>query len=99
MVAPENREAASIPAAGRGFTVAASPFNGIKLELAVVLCLNLVLWLVGGRLMGGGLVELLLLAAGGLGGMAWLMFRTRRVLARHLANTATAGADGWPGLR
>ena len=61
--------------------MAASPLNGVKLELALVLCLNLVLWLVGGSLVGDGLAELALLAAGGFGGMAWLVLRTRRVLA------------------
>ncbi|MGA7801542.1 MAG: hypothetical protein WCC36_12105 [Gammaproteobacteria bacterium] len=85
MTTPENRKPASIPVASRGFTVPASPFNGIKLELAVVICLNLLLWLVAGRLVDGWLAELGLLAAGGFGGMAWLVLRTRRVLARQLS--------------
>ncbi|MEJ2644846.1 MAG: hypothetical protein P8180_07915 [Gammaproteobacteria bacterium] len=93
MTTPEDRKPESIPAASNGFTVTASPLNGVKLELALVLCLNLLLWLVAGSLVGGGLAELAVLAAGGFGGMAWLVLRTRRVLARQLSRVekVTAG--------
>jgi len=62
------------------FTVAPSPFNSIKFELGVILLIGLLLLLVHGRVIGSPRLQLLLLVAYGIIGMAWLIVRTRWIL-------------------
>jgi hypothetical protein len=62
--------------------VAASPFNGVKLELGIVLGLGLLLWLGADSITAHWPTQLLLLGAYGLAGMLWLIWRTHQVLSR-----------------
>ncbi len=63
-----------------GMTVEASPLNGVKLELGIVLALLLMLWLVHDFWLHEVVSQLLLLGGGGLLGMAWLIWRTQKVI-------------------
>jgi len=67
----------------KGFGVAASPFNRVKLELGVIFALGLLLWLAADSITASLAEQLLLLGGYGLLGMLWLVWRTRRLLARH----------------
>ncbi len=61
--------------------VAPSPLNPVKLDLALLLCGGVLLW---GLLAAAGVADreqILILAGTGLAGSAWLVWRTRRVLA------------------
>ena len=66
----------------KGFGVAASPFNGVKIELGVVLILGLVLWLAADSITASIATQLLLLVSYGLISASWLIIRTRHVLHR-----------------
>ncbi|MCK4586005.1 MAG: hypothetical protein KAU29_01600 [Gammaproteobacteria bacterium] len=63
----------------KGFGVAASPFNGVKIELGIVLILGFVLWLATDFITASITAQLLLLVSYGLIGAFWLVIRTRRV--------------------
>ncbi len=71
--------------AGRsGMRVEASPFNGVKLDLGIIIVVLLLLWLVLGRtladdgwLQAGILFLCSALAAG------WIIYRVRRILLQH----------------
>ena len=77
----------TLPPRARTFTVAPSPFNSIKFELGVILCIGLLLLLFTGRVIGSARLQLALLAAYGLIGTAWLLIRTYRILVRQQAAT------------
>ncbi|ALP52784.1 hypothetical protein Tel_06230 [Candidatus Tenderia electrophaga] len=85
----------SLSRQGKGFTVPASPFNAVKLDLALIIIIAVVLWLIHDRLIANQLGQFLLLSGYGLAAMGWIVFRTRRV-ARRLAaaDSATAVAAG-----
>lgn len=79
-----NNESASVSRQRRGFTVGASPFNGVKLDLGILLVIGGLLWLVHDRLIGAPLGQLALLSGYGLVAMGWIIYKTRRVI-RSLA--------------
>ena len=64
----------------KGFGVAASPLNGVKMELGIALMSGLALWLVADSITGSITTQLLLLVSYGLISAGWLMARTRYVL-------------------
>lgn len=64
----------------KGFGVAASPFNGVKLELGIILVLGLLLWLAADSITADRDAQLFLLGSFSIAGMLWLVQRTRRVL-------------------
>ncbi len=70
--------------------MAPSPFNGIKLDLALVLLVALVLLIVHDRIITDPLGQLLLLLGYGLGAMFWLNGRIRKV-AEKIAATQEDG--------
>ncbi len=77
-------------ASSRGFGVAASPFNGVKMELGIILLLGFILWLAADSITASVVTQLLLLVGYGVAGAAWLIFRTRRVIQdyeKHHLNT------------
>ncbi len=81
------------PSAGKGFGVAASPLNRVKLELGIILFVGLLLWLAVDSITAEVANQLLILAAFGGGGALWLVFRTRRTLrqfGKHSADTHEA---------
>lgn len=84
---------ASLSRRSKGFTVAASPFNAVKLDLALLVVVGLVLWIVHDRLVADQLGQLLLLWGYGVLAMGWVVLRTRRVV-RRLAAEQDGMADG-----
>jgi hypothetical protein len=77
----------------RGFGVAASPFNGIKLELGLCAMLGVLLWLGADSITADEGEQLLLLLAFSLLATAWLVLRTRAVLRRWVAEEAVRESD------
>ena len=75
----------------KGVGVSPSPLNPVKLELIVVIIVGVLLWAVHERITADALDQFLLLGGYGLIAMAWLVLRTRRILARR-----AAGADRGP---
>lgn len=80
----KENEPANIPQNRRGFTVAPSPMNTVKLELAVICFVGVLLLLLQGRITSNSLLQILLLGGYGCAGMLWVIYRVRRVL-RNLA--------------
>ncbi len=66
--------------AGKGFGVAASPLNSVKLELGMILFVGLLLWLAVDSITADLSNQLLILAAYSLAGGLWLVLRTQRIL-------------------
>ena len=66
----------------KGFGVAASPFNGVKLELGICIILGVLLWLGAEFITADEGAQLMLLFAYSLLATAWLVLRTRAVLRR-----------------
>lgn len=71
----------SVHPKGKGFTVLASPMNGVKFELGVILLVSLLFWMVLERLTDNAFPYLVLY---GLLAMGWIVFRSRQVVKRHL---------------
>ena len=67
---------------GKGMTVAPSPLNEVKLDLAIILVVGGLLLMVQGRLLDGLLAQLLVLTSYGVLGMLWIVIRARDVLQR-----------------
>ena len=83
----------SLPQHRRGFGVAASPFNGVKFDLAIILIVAVFLLLIHDKLVADSFVQLLMLSGYGMAAMAWLIFRTQGVL-RSQRRDATAPDEG-----
>ncbi|MDT8383200.1 MAG: hypothetical protein RRB22_02190 [Gammaproteobacteria bacterium] len=81
---PSCAESEGIPGS-RGFGVAASPFNGIKIELGFAILLGAIVWLAADSITANAQTQWLILLGYGLTSMAWLVLRTRAVLRRCLA--------------
>lgn len=79
----------SVPQPRRGLTVSPSPFNGVKLELALALLVGVVVFVVQEILLPTGWAQVAVLL-GYAGAVAvWILWRTRGVLRR-----ASAGPPG-----
>ena len=76
----QNKPPATQPT--KGFGVAASPFNQVKIELAIALILGIILWLAAESITASIATQLLLLVSYGLISASWLIVRTRHVLHR-----------------
>lgn len=74
----------------RGFSIAPSPLNGVKLELGLILVVGMLLAVVHARIAHGVLAQLVLLGGYGLAAMAWLLVRTHRVLRRQARDRTAA---------
>ena len=70
----------NIPQNSRGFTVAASPFNSVKLELAVICCVGVLLLLLQERITRDSLLQFALLAGYGCISMLWVFYRVRQAV-------------------
>lgn len=79
--------------ARKGMTVAPSPLNEVKLDLAIILVVGGLLLLVQGRLLDSVLMQLLALVSYGILGMLWIILRTRAVL-RRIARDHASHSDG-----
>ena len=80
----------SLPQRRGGFGVAASPFNAVKFDLAVILIVGVLLLLVHGAVVANFFGQLLLLGGYGIVAMVWLMVKTQRVLRAHQRDAAIA---------
>ena len=78
---------------GKGMTVAPSPLNEVKLDLAIILVVGVLLLLAQGRLLDGLLAQLLVLASYGVLGMLWIVIRARKIL-RRIARDRESHPDG-----
>jgi predicted membrane channel-forming protein YqfA (hemolysin III family) len=76
-----------------GFGVAASPFNKVKFELGVILCVGALLWLAVDSITAQVALQLIILFVYGISGMLWLMVRTRQVV-RSLQNGTSGNQSG-----
>jgi len=74
----QNKPPAAQPT--KGFGVAASPFNQVKMELGLALILGIVLWLAAESITASIATQLLLLAGYGLISAGWLVFRVQRIV-------------------
>lgn len=76
----ENKRAQSIASARRGFRIAASPFNAVKLDVIIIGCVAIVgaAGLEQARVPNS--LQLALLSIYGLVGALWVVFRVHRVL-------------------
>lgn len=75
----------SLSRSRRGITVAASPFNMVKLELAFILICAVLLFIIHKRLVADSFGQLLLLAGYGVGAAFWLSYRVRKVSRQQFA--------------
>jgi hypothetical protein len=76
----------TLPGCDKGFMIAPSPFNAVKLDVGVILVVGFLLLLVQGHITTDITLQFLLLLGFGSGGMGWIVLRTRRVMARVLAS-------------
>lgn len=74
----------SVPQTPSGVTVAASPFNEVKLELGIILILMVIIWFLVESLVDSLGLQLILLFASGLAGMFRLIHRVRVTAKRQL---------------
>ena len=61
----------------QGLRVAPSPFNAVKLELAIILIAGLLLWAVVDSITTSDSAQIGILMVFGFAGAAWLIMRTR----------------------
>ena len=71
---------AQIDTAAKGFSVRASPFNPVKLELGIILLMGLLLILVVHRISDNMAEQLVILLVFGVISMFWLIRRIRQVV-------------------
>jgi len=82
MMNKKTGQGASVTQTGKGFAVAASPLNAVKLDLAILLVVGIVLLLIVDKLIDHFAGQLVLLFAYGLLAATWIIIRAKRVLAR-----------------
>lgn len=84
---------ASLSRRRKVFTVKASPFNAIKLDLALILIVGIVVLVVHERLVENQLGQLLIVACYGIAAMLWIVIRTRRVVKNIDQTVESSDAD------
>ena len=94
----ENKRAQSIASARRGFRIAASPFNAVKLDVIIIGCVAIVgaAWLEQARVPNS--LQLPLLSIYGFVGALWVVFRVRRVLRGLRIEAASAPRAAAPAV-
>ena len=80
MIDPENKSSRH-----QGLSVAPSPFNAVKLELAVILIVGLLLWIAVDSITNSDVTQIVILLVFGVFGASWLILRTH-ILLRRLQN-------------
>lgn len=80
MTTPNNRDPIR---AKRHFAVSASPFNGVKLELALILIVGVILWLVFEQLFPHRIEAFLMLIGYSLLAAGWIILRVRNIVKQH----------------
>jgi len=76
----ENLENKSSPL--QGVSVAPSPFNAVKLELAVIIVIGLLVWVAVDSITTSDAAQIVILLVFGLLGACWLIVRTYMVVRR-----------------
>jgi len=76
----------------KGFGVAPSPFNGVKLELGIILSLGVLAWFAIHYFTKDANLQLLLLLVFSVSAMLRLVYKSRRIL-RQIQETSTANAQ------
>ena len=66
----------------KSFSVNASPLNPVKLELAIILLVGLLLWLLLDSITNSQLAQIVILLLYSFMGAIWLLLRTRYVVYR-----------------
>lgn len=66
----------------QGLSVAPSPFNAVKLELAVIIIVGLLLWIAVDSITTSHVTQIVILLVFGVLSAAWLIFRTHLLLRR-----------------
>lgn len=88
------RGAATVADVGhKGFGVAASPLNIVKLELGVVFFVAVVLWFGVDSITANLKEQLLVLALYGITCMGWILYRTKRILLRRQSSLTSEGGN------
>jgi len=82
-----------VPEKKEGFTVKASPFNPVKLELGAILITGVVLLLIIDFLVDSRGAQLGILACYGFSAMAWLIIRVKKILLISAASTTASKGD------
>jgi len=82
---------ASLARKRRHLTVSASPFNGVKLDLAIIIVLAVILLVVLPRLVDNYATQIIYLGGFGILSMIWLIVRSRRIL--HSFQSSNQGED------
>ncbi len=77
---PQKISSESITCKTKGFSVAASPLNAVKLELIVILIIAGLLWLLLDGLALNGFLQIIFLGLYSLSAMVWIIFRTKHIL-------------------
>jgi dipeptide/tripeptide permease len=67
----------------RGLSVSPSPFNAVKLELAVVIIAGLLLWIAVDSITNSDAAQIVILLAFGVVSAGWLVLRTHLLLRRN----------------
>jgi hypothetical protein len=83
MVQQDSQQDPGQKASKSGMSVAASPFNSVKLELGFALFFGIILWLAVDFITHSFGTQLLLLVGYGVIASLWLVTRTRQVLRQH----------------
>jgi len=73
------KEDASLARKRRHLTVPASPFNSVKLDLAIIIFMAFIVLLIVSGVVEDAVMQILYLAAFGIVSMLWLIFRTRKI--------------------
>jgi len=89
----ESERDASLARQGKGFTVQASPFNAVKLDLALIVVVGVVLLVVNDHLTQNRFGQFLLMAGYGVAAMFWVVIKTRRI-ARRLVGENNGAENG-----
>ncbi|MDH3326939.1 MAG: hypothetical protein OEM38_09520 [Gammaproteobacteria bacterium] len=69
-----------IPEKPSGFTVHASPFNPVKLELGAILIIGVVLLLIIGFIVDSRVSQLGILGCYGVSAMVWMIVRVKKIM-------------------
>lgn len=84
----------SVTQKAKGLTVAPSPFNSVKLDLGIIIVGAALLWIVANRIIGPWWGQILLLAAYGITGMSWIIFKINHII-RTLPTKNTDVNSDW----
>jgi len=73
----------------RNLRVSASPFNAVKLELAIVLVGGVLVWMMQESWLSHPLSQIMILLSYGIIAMLWISWRTRNVQKRMYSSSSS----------